>query len=125
MPLMNLALRLTGPLRSGEADRQLIAITAFQGYQGGVPRYGALTLSSPPIPIRVNDVDGCELQGPWLCWPHLAIACFEHPGCGAVPVLNLGTMFSTPAGGIDERTAKDTPYSTWLEARNDCDRSLI
>ena len=94
LPLLNLAARLLGrPVIGGSG---LVAVTAYQEHPGADPRYGALMLSAPPVRVRVADSQACglpETQSGWRC---LALACFEHAGCGSVPVLDLAKVFSPP-----------------------------
>ncbi len=91
---MNLAMRMLG--RPVVASRRLVAVTAFQESPGAEPRYGALLLNAPPVRIRVSDARACDLPDAQSIWRPLAIACFDHPGRGPVPVLDLAGAFSRP-----------------------------
>jgi hypothetical protein len=97
---MDLCARLLD--RSAAESQGVFAIVAFQEFPGAETRHGALILSAPPVRIRVNDSQACDLPDCLSDWRNLAIACFEQAGHGPVPILDLGKVFSLPQGGADE-----------------------
>jgi hypothetical protein len=51
-------------------------------------------LGKVPERIQVADEQACALPGSPAAWHQVAIACFEHPDHGAVPILDLPRLFS-------------------------------
>jgi len=102
LPLMELARRIPVGEGARTEAQGLIAITAFQEHPGAAPRRGALLLSAAPVRIGVNDAQACALPEPRSVWRRLAIACFEHPARGPIPVLDLARLFLLPADRSDE-----------------------
>lgn len=96
LPLMDVARRLAARPPSVNGSRGQIVITAFQEYPGAASRHGALSVSTAPVRIRVNDSQARALPESQPGWRRLAIACFEHPDRGPVPVLDLRRLFSLP-----------------------------
>lgn len=101
IPLMNLTARISG--RSVTYDQGLVVITAFQEYPGALTQHAALRLRTPPMRIRVDDAQACDLPDPQPIWRDLAAACFEHAEYGPVPVLDLAKVFLLPQEATDRR----------------------
>lgn len=97
LPVMDLAQRILARDVMRPGGTGLMAITAFQGPATAALGHGALPLDTPPMRIRVTDAQACELPEPERIWREWASACFEHPGHGAVPVLDLARLFLLPA----------------------------
>jgi chemotaxis signal transduction protein len=110
LPLMDLPLRLLG---QHSLSQGLLAVVAFQKYPEATIRHGALLLDSPPVRIRVEDSQACDLPESPSGWRHLAIACFEQAQQGPVPILDLSRVFLLPPASASgtKLTDADQPDS--------------
>lgn len=90
LPLMDLETRLLH--HPAQAHPKLIAILGY----GEEPQHGALVLNTPPLRIRVRDEQACALPDELAYWQGFTLACFRHTRLGAVPILDLQGLFSSP-----------------------------
>ncbi|NOQ13172.1 MAG: hypothetical protein GQ583_01650 [Methyloprofundus sp.] len=73
-------------------DTKYVAIVAYQ-MQGKI-EYGALSLSTPPKRIQVEDSQSCPLPDEPVLWRKISNACFNAQDT-AIPILELATIFHT------------------------------
>lgn len=81
----------------------LVGIVAYQTAPGSAVSLAGMLLGKVPERIWVTDEQACALPESPSGWRQAAISCFEHPDCGAVPILDLPRLFSgrlpVPAAG--------------------------
>lgn len=90
IPLIDLEGWLQG--RATDNHKKYIVIVTYQ--IASTLEYGALSLSTPPQRIQVDDSQSCSLPTEPILWQHIADACFKTENT-AVPILNLTTIFHT------------------------------
>lgn len=93
LPVMDMAAWLGEPVQNS----QFIAVVGYQKMRGDSPQFGAISLTSPPRQVSVDDTQACDLPGRYAGLSELAISCFDHMG-EAVPVLNLNRLFDAAPG---------------------------
>lgn len=73
----------------------------------GNSRLGAMALEQIPERAEVADSSQCELPANLQAWG-LALSCFMHDTCGAVPILDLNAAFGSKLspGGLAERMGR-------------------
>jgi hypothetical protein len=91
VPLFDLA----ALLRPGRAATRVhaIAVVAFPGADESV-QYGGIRLGALPFGRMVSDDQQCPYPDSYPHWERIASSCFEDPGHGAVPVLDLARLFT-------------------------------
>ncbi len=98
VPLMDLTARVTSRVVEQAVPiagmQYLVGIVAHQERAGGSVQYGALSMDKPPVHIQVGAGQACDLPASLQGWRRIAISCFEHPGHGPVPVLDLPAVFT-------------------------------
>jgi len=72
----------------------LVGVVAYQAAPGAEVSLAAMLLGKIPERIWVTDEQACALPESPSGWQQVAISCFEHPDCGAVPILDLPRIFS-------------------------------
>jgi chemotaxis signal transduction protein len=72
----------------------LVGVVAYQAAPGSEVSLAGMLLGKIPERIWVTDEQACALPESPSGWHQVAISCFEHPDCGAVPILDLPRLFS-------------------------------
>lgn len=70
-----------------------VAICAYQPQPGASLHYGALSLATIPVRVRLSDEQACTLPTQAGGWRELAIACVEDAG-RTIPIIDLPYIFS-------------------------------
>lgn len=81
---------------SSPGTREIVGVIAYED-QGGVIHYGGLKLSAPPVIRVVTDEEMCDYPAGYPGWDRIALSCFEDPGIGQVPILDIARIFCTRA----------------------------
>ncbi len=104
VPLMDLTARVTNRVIEQAVPiagmKYLVGIVAHQDRAGGDVQYGALSMDKPPVHIQVDAGQACDLPASLQDWRRVTISCFEQPGYGSVPVLDLPALFTRPETGF-------------------------
>ena len=67
-------------------------VIAYENQHGQI-HYGGLKLSSPPVIKVVSDDAICDYPDNYPEWSRIALSCFEDPGIGSVPILDIQQLF--------------------------------
>lgn len=80
-----------------------VALAAWEPEVGDVragaastPRIGALLLTHVPERIQVDDDQACAIPEGLAALGNILCSCFEHQGCGPVPIIDLQRLFAPP-----------------------------
>jgi len=104
LPVVDLA-ALVGAAEYGVGLRPLAGIDHLLGVVAFAPQRGAeasrvaLMLDALPEGVTVDDADACERSDEVGVWRDYAVSGFRHPRYGAVPILDLFKLFSSPLMG--------------------------
>jgi hypothetical protein len=82
--------------RPSETPVELAGIVAYQQEPARPPAFGALSLSTLPQRISVDDAQACDLPDSPTGWAALSVSCFSY-GNGGIPILDLSQIFSEPS----------------------------
>ncbi|PID76445.1 MAG: hypothetical protein CSB24_06640 [Deltaproteobacteria bacterium] len=90
LPVLDLNSLITGAV-AGKDNLTYCLITAYQGRAG--IEYGALSLKSSPVQVKIMDEKICALPKDGFRWQDIAISCFQH-GRKRVPIVDAARIFS-------------------------------
>ena len=101
VPIIDLGIYLGLP----QAESHSSAIKVMVLLTLGDAKLGALALEKIPERAEVADSSQCELPANLQAWSRLALSCFMHGSRGAVPILDLNTVFGSQlsSGGSAQR----------------------
>lgn len=93
VPVMNLGARIGVAADSAASADAYFGICCYEDERHAA-HYGALSLARAPLRVQVDDAQACPLPEDEPGWRRFAVSCFDHPGDGAVPILDLATVFA-------------------------------
>ncbi len=106
VPIIDLGIYLGLPQAERPADAMQIMVLLTLGDS----RLGALLLEQIPERAEVADSSQCELPAKLQAWDCLTASCFRHNTRGAVPILDLSTVFGrqlSPGGSAERLVCRD------------------